>query len=229
MRGGRRGLLSISLASALAACAAGSDDDAGGGAPASSSDAVDRCVVVLHGKGGDGGETTTEGGSATIRPTGNAEGWGGRQWLYFPEERFAEATDVVSGALDDAGCDTAIVHGFSNGASFAAKLACSGDDLGGRVVGWVVDDPVVDASSSDCAVADGTVVLYWTGALDAESAAGTACADRDWTCEGGETIGLGPYADALGVPPSPSERDQHAPFDDAPPIVGFERTGTFEA
>ena len=47
-----------------------------------------RCIVRLHGKSGAGGETVEEDGVMNVLPDGNAEGWGGRQWLYFPEEKY---------------------------------------------------------------------------------------------------------------------------------------------
>ena len=97
----------------------------------------------LHGKGGGGAETVVEDGVSVISPDGNAEGWGGRQWLYFPDGEYTAARKVVEDAT--AGCDQLIIHGFSNGAAFAAKLYCRGETFGGRLVRVVVDDPVVDA------------------------------------------------------------------------------------
>ena len=58
-----------------------------------------RCVVLLHGKGGEGDSTEIdEQGVATIRPTGNAEAWDGWEWRYFPDESFDEALTIVNEA-----------------------------------------------------------------------------------------------------------------------------------
>ena len=91
----------------------------------------ERCVVRLHGKGGGGSATRLVDGIAEVRPTGNAEGWGGRQWLYFPEEEFARAKAIVMDGIDEAGCRRAVVTGFSNGGAFAAKLYCRAETFGG--------------------------------------------------------------------------------------------------
>ncbi len=155
-----------------------------------------------------------------LSPTGNADGWDGRQWLYFPADRYAEALAIVESAA--AGCDQVIVGGFSNGASFAASLYCHGETLDGRLVGVVVDDPVPDHSADGCAPAGGVgVTLYWTGALDATAAPGWDCSEADWTCEGGETIGIDAYAGALGTPVEPSPHTDHQPYQDAPALTAF--------
>ena len=103
----------------------------------------------LHGKGDNGAETTVTDGVTIVSPAGNAEGWGGRQWLYFPEPEYTAARDVVTKAVT--GCEQVIVDGFSNGAAFAAKLYCRGETFGGRLVRVVVDDPVVDGAVEGCA------------------------------------------------------------------------------
>ena len=61
---------------------------AGAGASACGSDAsqppitiqADKCVIGLHGKGGTGVAPAQRDGYVQLSPTGNAEGWGGRQW-----------------------------------------------------------------------------------------------------------------------------------------------------
>ena len=112
-----------------------------------------RCVVRLHGKGGDGGATTTSSnGWLELHPRGNATGWGGYQWLYFPASSYAVAVATVDAALTADGCTVAVVDGFSNGGAFAAKLSCRSERFGGRVVGYVVDDPVPDHGTDGCAM-----------------------------------------------------------------------------
>lgn len=181
---------------------------------------ADRCLVRLHGKGEAGQSASVVDGVALLRPGGNAAGWGGRQWLYFPAERFGEARDIVEAAVDAAGCRTIVVHGFSNGAAFAAKLYCAGETFAGRLVGVIVDDPVTDASAVDCApAADVGVALYWTTALEEEAPAGTPCEPIDWTCEGGNIVGVEAYAESLGTPAQPSPFKEHAIYSEAPEIA----------
>src|SRR5690606_2637064 len=98
-----------------------------------------RCVVRLHGKGGGAGGTGPAGdGLLEVRPGGNASGWGGRQWLYFPDGEYGRARAGVQQAIEEAGCGPVVVYGFSNGAAFAAKLFCRGETFGGRLRGVVV-------------------------------------------------------------------------------------------
>ena len=178
---------------------------------------TDRCLVRLHGKGGGGAETVVEDGASVISPDGNAEGWGGRQWLYFPDEEYTAARKVVEDAI--AGCGQVIIHGFSNGAAFAGKLYCRGETFGGRLVRVVVDDPVVDAAVNDCSPDPSVgVALYWTGALEAQAQPGWECAEADWTCEGGHTIGIDAYAEALVTQVKASPFDQHQSFLEAPEL-----------
>jgi hypothetical protein len=183
---------------------------------------AETCVVRLHGKGGEGGASRLVDGRVEVRPNGNADGWGKRQWLYFPDARYDEARAVVAKALDEAGCSAAVINGFSNGASFAAKMYCRGETFDGRVVGYVIDDPVTDSAVLTCTPADGVqVALYWTGALAKDAPAGKDCAGMDWTCEGGSSIGIDAYAQALGVAVTPSPFTDHQPYEDAPEITAW--------
>ena len=177
------------------------------------------CIVRLHGKGGKGSPSTVSNGVADLRPTGNADGWGGRQWLYFPEKQYRVARDVVTAAVDAAGCQRVVIDGFSNGASFAASILCHGETLGGRLLGVVIDDPVTDAATANCARrATVKVALYWSGALDAQAPAGTQCAPIDWTCEGDVIVGIQAYASRLGIDVQPSPSPEHEWFLDAPEL-----------
>ena len=185
--------------------------------PTNGTPIADACIVRLHGKGGAPAASTTENGVAVISPSGNAAGWGGRQWLYFPEDDYQAARSVVADALAAPTCARVVIDGFSNGAAFAAKLYCKGETFGGRVVGVVIDDPVSDHGVDGCAPAAGVqVVLYWTGALEGQAVAGWSCTIADWTCEGGSTIGIAAYAKALGTPVRASPNHQHAAYFAAP-------------
>jgi hypothetical protein len=203
---------------ALAACA-GDGDSA---SPPSAGSSVQpepggRCVVRLHGKGGTGAATVNDAGVAIIAPTGNADGWGGRQWLYFPDEEYAAARTMVADSVEE--CGQIILDGFSNGAAFAAKLYCRGETFDGRLVRVVVDDPVVDAGVEGCMPDPSVdVVLYWTGGLEATARPGWNCAEGDWTCEGGVTIGIDAFAEALATDVLESPFDEHRWFLDAPEL-----------
>ena len=171
--------------------------------------------MSLHGKGGGGqGEWTGSDGVRHSFPAGNASGWGGRQWLYYPEPNYQAARDIVGNDIAAGGCGRVIVYGFSNGAAFAAKLYCRGETFGGAVVGYVIDDPVVDHAVEGCARAPVNVVLYWTGDIDVPD--GWACGD--WTCEGGSTIGIARYEAAIGIVRTPSIHRTHQQYGDPPEL-----------
>jgi pimeloyl-ACP methyl ester carboxylesterase len=173
----------------------------------------------LHGKGGSGAAPYDSGGVAYLAPSGNAAGWGGRQWLYFPESAYQQARAEVAAAIDDRGCGEVIVNGFSNGGAFAARLYCEGETFGGRLVGVIADDPVPDHGADGCHRPRGVrMTLYWTGALAATAQPGWNCAEQDWTCLGGSTVGIDAYAANLGTPVLKSPHDSHQPYTDAPQL-----------
>ena len=211
-----RRVLPLASAVAFAACSRGSSG--AGGEPAKPIPTVPgkRCVVHLHGKSGTGGPTTVKDGLTHLRPTGNADGWGGKQWLYFPDDAYAVVKGTVTAAIASAGCDKVVVHGFSNGAAAAAKLFCRGERFDDHVVGYVIDDPVVDHGVDGCKPdAKAKVKLYWTGGLES-AVDGWSCKDADWTCEGGTTIGIARYAAALGTSQTPSIHQKHEEYSEPP-------------
>jgi hypothetical protein len=186
---------------------------------------ADDCIVRLHGKGGKGSSTTVSNSVADLNPSGNAAGWGGRQWLYFPQEEYDAARAIVTAAVDTTGCKRVVIDGFSNGASFAASLLCHNETLDGRLLGVVIDDPVTDASTEKCArSASVNVALYWTGALDTQAPPGTACAPIDWTCEGGAIVGIETYASRLEATVQRSPSSAHEWFLDAPELEDWFRS-----
>ena len=210
------------VAEALAVLVGGAgcaSDQRGSATTAASVVTAEKCIVRLHGKGDEGGASTLEDGIATVRPNGNAAGWGKRQWLYFPDDRYDEARAVLETVLDSVGCRSAVIAGFSNGASFAAKLYCRGETFAGRVVGYVFDDPVTDSAVLQCSPGQGVkAALYATGALAASAPAGKNCLEMDWTCEGDVSIGIDAYATALGLSVQMSPHTKHVPYDDAPEL-----------
>lgn len=220
--GARVASLAMFAASIATSCGSGSGT---GTTPTSPPPTADRCTVVLHGKGGTGGASYVDGatGIAFLRPTGNADGWGARQWLYDDGEQYDQARNVVASAIDASACTEVIVGGFSNGGAFAARLACRGEDFGGRLVGYVVDDPVPDRSTEGCTPPpDVALTLYWTGGLADTATPGWTCSEGDWTCLGGTTVGIEAFAEGMGVAITPSPFDEHTPYDDAPELTAFD-------
>jgi hypothetical protein len=175
-----------------------------------------KCVVHLHGKSGAGARPRGAGSVTHLRPSGNAPGWGGRQWLYFPESGYQEVRSLVARAIEESGCGQVIVHGFSNGAAAAAKLFCRTERFRDTVVGYIVDDPVPDLAVEGCRPPPGVKLrVYWTGGLD-NATDGWPCSSRDWTCEGGTTIGIARYTMLLGTTAAPSIHTKHQEYG-APP------------
>ncbi len=176
---------------------------------------AERCLVYVHGRSDVGAPPEQLEDYAVISPDSNESySGGGGVWIYDTEESLQEALDILVDAVDRAGCESVVLHGFSNGAAFVGALVCTGDDFDGRLVGAVIDDPVPDDSSPDCAPAAGVErVVYWTGALDADAAAGESCDALGWTCAGSdELVGIDEYARRLGVPVTPSPNEEHEPY-----------------
>lgn len=216
---GGRVALTLLLASS-AAC--GGSDAPGVLSSEPLSVAAERCIVRLHGKGGDGQATIVSDGIAEITPAGNAEGWAARQWLYFPDDQYSAARDVVTAAIDEVGCERVVLNGFSNGGGFAAKLYCRGETFDDRLVGVVLDDPVPDAGAAQCQPHPGVrVALYWTTAQDAISQPGFDCAEVDGTCEGGVTVGIEAYASAIGTDIQQSRFTDHEWYREAPELTAW--------
>jgi hypothetical protein len=171
------------------------------------------CIVSLHAKGGGGQpESTDTNGVRHSFPAGNAEGWGGLQWLYYPESNYESVRGIVANDVVAGGCGRVVVYGFSNGAAFAAKLFCRGETFGGTVVGYVIDDPVVDHAVEGCGRPPVNATLYWTGDIDQPD--GWPCGD--WTCEGETTIGIARYEAAMGLVRTPSIYTIHRQYVDPP-------------
>jgi hypothetical protein len=172
--------------------------------------------VHLHGKAGRGSSSTSSAGVKHVCPDGNASGWGGRQWLYFPEPEYRQVRATIRAAVEQTGCEQVIVHGFSNGAAAAAKLYCRRESFGGKVIGYIIDDPVPDHGADGCKPDPALKLrLYWSGAL-ATAVKGWSCAEADWTCEGGQTIGISDYARALGTSAARSVHRTHRPYESPP-------------
>ena len=68
---------------------------------------------------------------------------------------------------------------------------------------------------------DVPLTLYWTGALEPLAQPGWDCAEADWTCEGGTTVGIDDYAVALSTVPKASPFTDHEWFLDAPEVSAW--------
>ncbi len=175
------------------------------------------CEIRIHGRTDQGAAPRRADGYVVVSPDANeAFEQGGRVWVYDSPGTFKAARARVETAIDEAGCSKAVLHGFSNGAAFAAKLACSGETFDGRLAGVVVDDPVTDNSSPDCEPDGGVpIVVYWTGSLPDEG----SCQELGWTCAGGdELVGIEGFAERLGASVEASPESEHVIFDDPPEI-----------
>lgn len=216
-------LLALVLGGALIVAACGGGDDGAGREPVVSEPTpADDCLVRIHGRTENGRQSQLVGDTAEIWPSGNDEFGNGRVWIYFPDDRYAEARAIVADAITQHECVRVMLNGFSNGGAMVASLVCNGEDFGGTLVGAVIDDPVSDTATEGCAPAAGVdVALYWTGALDEDSAPGTDCEDNTYTCQGGVVIGIDAMAANLGVDAQPSPFDDHVWYLDAPEIEAF--------
>ncbi|CAN5806614.1 hypothetical protein BH24ACT5_BH24ACT5_00060 [soil metagenome] len=180
---------------------------------------ADACLVRLHGRSDVGTTPVVHERFLELSPNGNAIYQDGLQWLYFPEDNYSTAVSNVVIAIDDAGCRRVVLYGFSNGAAFGAKLYCRGEDFDSRLVGVVIDDPVPDLGTLDCAPTAGVpAVLYWTGSLQEAQDGRDDCEEIGWTCEGGSAVSIETTAAWLAVPGTPSPFYDHIPFRDAPEI-----------
>jgi hypothetical protein len=142
--------------------------------------------------------------------------------LYFAPASYESALSSVAEAVDANACGQVIVNGFSNGGAFAVKLYCRGESFDGRLVGVVADDPVPDHGADGCSPSGGVpLTLYWTGALDAAATPGWNCAEQDWTCDGGTTVGLDAYATSAGATVKASPFGHHQWYMGAPELSAW--------
>ena len=82
---GSLGLAAVIMSGCANGDGAGSTGSVEPGQVSGTFDTADRCIVRLHGKSGGGQPTIVDAGVTDVSPNGNAQGWGGRQWIYFPE------------------------------------------------------------------------------------------------------------------------------------------------
>jgi hypothetical protein len=112
-----------------------------------------KCVVGMPGAGGS---TDVNGGF------GGGKGY--PQGPGFSTRTTPDLPTVANVQAAAEGCGAVIIHGFSEGARRAKELYCAGETLGGRVVGYIIDDPnYFPDEGQPCAPGAGVkVVLYAT-------------------------------------------------------------------
>lgn len=182
---------------------------------------AEACLVRVHGRSETGALPVERGSFVELQPIGNAVAGGGHMWLYDEPDDRADALERITAAVDGAGCERVVLNGFSNGGGLIGALVCDGEDLDGRLVGAVIDDPVPDEGTRECSLAPGVeVAVYWTGALT-EATAGTSCESLGWVCTGTTIVGIDAYARGLGVDVTTSPMDGHVWFRDAPELEAW--------
>lgn len=182
---------------------------------------AEACLVRVHGRGGTGALPIEHEGYVELAPTGNAVHDAGHVWLYGDDEDYASALGRLTAAVEGAGCERVVLHGFSNGGALVGHLLCRGEDLGGTLVGVVIDDPVPDQGAEGCTPPPAVrVAVYWTGALT-QATAGTSCASIGFVCRGDELVGIDAYAAAVGAEVQASPNSEHAWYLDAPEATAW--------
>lgn len=93
----------------------------------------------LHGKGDAGRDSYVEDGVLNVLPSGNAEGWGGRQWLHFPEDRYEQARAIVADAIESASARARSASTNGSGAPPSCTTGTDGDHAGRRAWAWRIE------------------------------------------------------------------------------------------
>ncbi len=174
----------------------GGNDTPPGGGDTPPRPSGQRCVVFLHGRGGSGGDTSSFDGITTVRPQGNQGYDSGSVWIYFPSSEYSSMVQAVKAAIPDS-CGQILLRGFSNGGAAASKMFCQGETFGGRLIGVVSDDPVMDQGTLACAPPAGVPALVFeTGALPPGD---YSCSDNGFTCEGGSVVPAATYVGRMSA------------------------------
>jgi hypothetical protein len=185
------------------------------------------CILYLHGAGTtDAGyveDWADEGILFLVPQSPNAE-WP-HFWLYDGQYEvytdsdapFDELTAFLTAELDRNNCGPVMLYGASNGAGFAAKLYCRGQDFGGRVWSVMVDDPVPDAGVVGCSPSPSVQRTLFTHSAeiagDAELFEDDRCSRSPtlrwpWYCEDDIGFGVAEY-EAHIAQTSHLTRDEH--------------------
>jgi hypothetical protein len=158
-----------------------------------------KCIVNLHGKGGDGGPSYQDGDTTWIFPTGNGDGggWGPHHWEYSTSTTYSQALSIINSSIASENCGQIVLIGFSNGASMAAKVYCQGQNFSNRLLGVIVDDPVPDRVVDNCAPASNLQLRLIQSDDMGWITDGTPC-PGGWTCQG-TLYGRATYQSRIGA------------------------------
>lgn len=178
-----------------------------------------RCYLGLHGWGYFGEDGVPGFTGTNVQPNGNIDlgYWStyrrnAYMWMYYddqfdyprssyPQASYEGAKAVVDAALAQRSCGQIVVQGFSNGAAFAAKMYCRGETFGGRVVGYIIDDPVTDKGVDGCAPAPGVQIrLFHSTDLMGTAGSGGPCRPNlTWFCDGNWRYTAAQYDALIGA------------------------------
>jgi hypothetical protein len=92
----------VALLAIATGCGGSEDTNPGTDADSEPVVAAD-CLVVLHGKGGEGQAAMLDGDRAIIQPDGTESGWGGLQWIYAEPGAFDDGLASIDAEVDAAG------------------------------------------------------------------------------------------------------------------------------
>jgi hypothetical protein len=166
-----------------------------------------RCMVFLHWRGGAANAVVQRGNYSIAWPGGNQPYPPGRAWYYFPQVEYASMIAGIKASIPPS-CGRIILKGFSNGAAAASKIYCSGETFGGRLIGVVSDDPVMDEGTLNCTPPLGVpAVVYYTGGLQAGP---YNCSTNGYICQGGVVVSNNAYISRMGPQAQLLHSDQNS-------------------
>jgi pimeloyl-ACP methyl ester carboxylesterase len=181
-----------------------------------------RCLVFLHGMGGTGSAIYRNDNVWWVQPAGNYWAAGGLSWDYVTASGFVANVANIRAQISAAGCGQVVLVGFSNGGGLASRTLCSGETFGGRLVGVILDDPVVDSAPLGCSNAAGVqVAMLYTSWMAGIGAQGGAC-DPGWVCLGNRMT-VTNYASAVGASAVLKNRGHEPEPDYQARVAGFWR------
>lgn len=177
-----------------------------------------RCILYLVGAGswaGIGSQNWSEGVLLTSpdKPASeNRNFWkydGPHNFAYDPgsqsdNQAYEALVDYIRSYLDNEGCGPTVVAGGSNGAAFAAKMYCRGEDFGRRVWGYHIDDPVMDNGVLGCSPSTNVTKVMFLHSQelrdDAANMPNFRCGQGQWQwyCEDDTTMPLNVYEGHVG-------------------------------
>lgn len=174
------------------------------------------CNLYLHGAGQQGNSTDRQDGDVfwAMPRSPNGAFWeydGPHNYQQTPQTGEAEyqaLRSFLANYVSSRSCGPTTVHGGSNGGGLAAKLYCRGEDFGGRVWAYIVDDPVMDRGVVGCSPSPNITRTYFTHSDELRDEAadtvlnhGGNCSQAGWGwyCEDNRTMTLQEYNSHIGT------------------------------